>query len=60
MDVFKYSTISNENFVKYKVLDLVKLYNFDIKFVFIRIHIKKLNFFATTPFPGAVDVITRT
>jgi len=32
----------NESVVNYKILDLIKLYNFDIKFVFIRNHIKKL------------------
>jgi hypothetical protein len=31
----------NEKFINYKVLDLVILYNFDIKFDFIRDHIKK-------------------
>ena len=34
--------ISNKNFINYKVLDLVDLYNFDINFVFIRLHLKKL------------------
>jgi len=32
----------NESVVNYKILDLMKLYNFDIKFVFIRNHMKKL------------------
>ena len=32
----------NEKVVNYKVLDLVILYNFGIKFEFIRDHIKKL------------------
>jgi len=32
----------NEKVINYKVLDLVILYNFDIKFDFIRDHIKKL------------------
>jgi len=32
----------NESVVNYKILDLIKLYNFDIKFVFIRNHMKKL------------------
>ena len=36
--------ISNKNFINYKVLDLVELYNFDIKFVFIRLHLKKYEF----------------
>ena len=31
--------------INYKVLDLVILYNFDIKFDFIRNHMKKLYFF---------------
>ena len=33
--------ISNKNFIIYKDLDLVELYNFDIKFVFIWLHLKK-------------------
>jgi hypothetical protein len=28
------------NVVKYKILDLVELYNFHIKFIFIRLHIE--------------------
>jgi len=32
----------NEKVINYKVLDLVILYNFDIKFDFIRDHMKKL------------------
>ena len=32
----------NESVVNYKILDLIKLYNFDIKFVFIRNHMKTL------------------
>ena len=32
----------NENVINYNVLDLVILYNFDIKFDFIRDHMKKL------------------
>ena len=35
----------NENVINYNVLDLVILYNFDIKFDFIRNHMKKLYFF---------------
>jgi hypothetical protein len=34
--------ISNKNFINYKVLDLVKLYNFDINFISIRLHLKKI------------------
>jgi hypothetical protein len=34
--------ISNKNFINYKVLNLVELYNFDINFVFIRLHLKKI------------------
>ena len=36
--------ISNKNFINYKVLDLVELYNFDINFVFIRLYLKKYEF----------------
>jgi hypothetical protein len=32
----------NKNVINYKVLDHVNLYNFDIKFNFIRDHMKKL------------------
>ena len=35
----------NEKVINYKVLDLVILYNFDIKFDFIRDHMKRLRFF---------------
>ena len=36
----------NEKVINYKVLDIVILYNFDIKFIFIRDHMKKvMNFF---------------
>ena len=31
----------NEKGINYKVLDIIKLYNFDVKFVFIRDSIKK-------------------
>jgi hypothetical protein len=34
--------ISNKNFINYKVLDLVKLYNFDINFVYIWLHLKRI------------------
>ena len=34
--------ISNQKSFNYKVVDLVEYYNFDIKFVFIRRHIRKL------------------
>ena len=34
--------ILNEKVVNYKILDLVILYNFDIKFDIIQDHIKKL------------------
>jgi hypothetical protein len=36
----------NKKVINYKVLDLVILYNFDIKFDFIRDYMKKLWFFA--------------
>ena len=32
----------NQNIFNYKVVDYVEDYNFDIKFVFIQIHMKKL------------------
>ena len=50
----------NENVINYKVLNLVILYNFDIKFDFIRDHIKKLIFFCVKPFVGAGHAITHT
>ena len=34
--------ISNKTFMNYNILDLVELYNFDINFIFIRLHVKKL------------------
>ena len=34
-----------EKFIDYKVLDLIILYNFDMKFDFIRDHMKKLLIF---------------
>jgi hypothetical protein len=34
--------ILNKKFINYKVLDLVELYNFDITFVFIQLHLKKI------------------
>jgi hypothetical protein len=32
----------NEKFINYKILGLVNIYNFDIKFDFMRNHMKKL------------------
>ena len=64
----------NENFINYKVLDLVILHNFDIKFDFIWDHTKKFCIFLhrticrerAMPSPthkkyflGTVDAITR-
>jgi len=43
----------NENVINYIVLDLIILYNFDIKFDFIR------NFFCVEPFVGMGHAITR-
>jgi hypothetical protein len=37
--------ILNKKVINYKVLNLVILYNFDIKFNFIRDHMKKLRIF---------------
>ena len=34
--------ILNEKVINYKILDLIKLYNFGVKFNFIRDHMKKL------------------
>ena len=49
----------NEKFIDYKGLDLVILYNFDIKFDFIQDHMKKLWFFCVKLFEGAGHTITR-
>jgi hypothetical protein len=49
----------NEKVINYKVLDLVILYNFDIKFDFIRDHIKKLWIFLCGTIFGAGHAITR-
>jgi hypothetical protein len=45
MDILKFYTISNAKLVNYKVLGLVELYNFDINFVLIWEHMKKLRIF---------------
>jgi hypothetical protein len=34
--------IWNKNFIKYNVLDLTEVYNFDISFIFIRLYLKKI------------------
>jgi len=39
---FDHKMTLNEKVINYKVLDLVILYNFDIKFDFIRDHMRKL------------------
>ena len=49
----------NESFITYKVLDHVILYNFDIKFDFVRDHIKSYEFFCVEPFVGADHATTR-
>jgi hypothetical protein len=36
---------SNEKTLNYKIVDLVEIYNFHIKFTSIRVHTKKLQFF---------------
>ena len=51
--------ILNEKVINYKVLDLVILYNFDIKFDFIRDHMEKLYFFCVELCVGAGHAITR-
>jgi type IV secretory pathway VirB6-like protein len=41
-------TISNKKYLNYKVIDLVEYYNFNLKFIFIEHHMRKLqSFFAT-------------
>ena len=49
----------NEKVINYNILDPVILYNFDIKFDFIRGHMKKLWIFFMEPFVGAGHAITR-
>ena len=44
--------------INYKVIDLVILYNFDIKFDFIRNYMS-YEFFCVEPFVGAGHAITR-
>jgi hypothetical protein len=48
-----------KNVINYKILYLVILYNFGIKFDFIRDHMKRLRIFYVKPFLGAVHAITR-
>ena len=48
----------NEKVVNYKVLDLVILYNLDIKFDFIRDHMKSYEFFCVKQFIGVGHAIT--
>jgi hypothetical protein len=43
----------NKKVINYKVLDLVILYNFDIKFDSIRDYMKSYEFFSVEPFLGA-------
>jgi hypothetical protein len=40
--------ISNKKPINHKVVNHVKIYNFSIKFIFIQLHIKTLQFFETT------------
>jgi hypothetical protein len=50
--------ISNTNFINYKVLNLVDVYNFDINFVSIRLHLKKdTNLFVLQLFLSTVDLV---
>ena len=51
--------ILNEKVFNYKVLDLVIIYNFGIKFDFIQNYMKKLWTFCVEPFVGAGHAITR-
>ena len=48
----------NKKVINYKILDLVKLYNFGVKFVLIQDRIKNYNFYVR-PIVGAGHVITR-
>ena len=48
----------NEKIISYKILYLVNIYNFGIKFEFIRNHMKKYELFCVT-FVGEVHAITR-
>jgi hypothetical protein len=48
-----------ENSINYKILNLFNLYNFDIKFDFIRDHIKSYKSICVGPFVGAGHAITR-
>ena len=50
---------SNEKRINYKILGLVILYNFDIKFDFIQDHMKKLWIFLYGTIVGAGHAITR-
>jgi hypothetical protein len=50
--------ISNQNFINYKVLDLVELYDFDINFVFIQLHLKRYEFISATVILR-VDLVNR-
>jgi hypothetical protein len=36
---------SNKNLIYYKVLGLFQLYDFNINFIFIRVHMSKLRFY---------------
>ena len=49
----------NEKVINYNILDPVILYNFSIKFDFIRDHMKKLCIFIAKLFVGAGHAITR-
>ena len=50
--------ILNKKVINYKILYLIILYNFDIKFDFIQDHVEKnINFFDVRPFVGAGHAI---
>ena len=51
--------ILDEKFIDNKVLDLDILYNFNIKFDFIRAHMKSYEYFYMEPFVGAGHAIIR-
>ena len=51
--------ILNEKLINYKVLDLVNLYNFNIRFDLKQDYMKSYEFFCVEPFVGADCTITR-
>ena len=56
--IFELLMTLNGKIMNYKNLDLIHLYNFGTKFVFIRDHTKSYKFSYVTPFVGADYAIT--